>query len=96
MSSQLSLLFVCPPAGHVYKQNETSEQVILSFDSVLPAHVNEVGLEFSYTLKPGLEGLYRSQFTGNTLDMIYTNSQCREQPMLRLLLTGLSVWSTNV
>ena len=58
-----------PVAGHVYKQNETSEQIILSFDSVLPAHAIEVELDFSYSLKPGLEGLYRSQFTGKPMYM---------------------------
>ena len=95
MVSQLLLLFVCPPAGHVYKQNETSEQVILSFDSALPAHVNEVGLEFSYTLKPGLEGLYRSQFTGNTLDMIDT-ILTNQSITLAWVVHGIVYWSTNL
>ena len=48
----------------MYKQNDTSEQMILSFDDVLPQHAATIAVEFSYNLKPGLEGLYRSQFTG--------------------------------
>ena len=79
----------------MYKQNETSEQVILSFDSVLPAHVNEVGLEFSYILKPGLEGLYRSQFTGNTLDMIDT-ILTNQSITLAWVVHGIVYGSTNL
>ena len=51
-------------AGHVLQQNDTSEQMILSFGEVLPQPAAVVELNFSYSLRPGLEGLYRSQFTG--------------------------------
>lgn len=55
-------------AGHVLRQNDSSEQIILSFEELLPQPDAVIGLNFTYTLRPGLEGLYRSQFTGRSAD----------------------------
>lgn len=43
--------------------NETNEQMILSFDSLIRGKA-DVTIGFDYSLRPGLEGLYRSQVTG--------------------------------
>lgn len=37
--------------------------MILSFDSLIRGRAN-VSIAFDYSLRPGLEGLYRSQITG--------------------------------
>lgn len=51
--------------------NDTSEQMIISFKRPIKAHQEghkgtTVSIAFDYSLRPGLEGLYRSQVTGNT------------------------------
>ena len=43
--------------------NDTNEQMILSFDSLIKGKAT-VSIAFDYSLRPGLEGLYRSQITG--------------------------------
>lgn len=58
--SQASVLL----AGLIQAVNDTNEQMILSFDSLLPRLQATLSIAFDYSLRPGLEGLYRSQFTG--------------------------------
>jgi hypothetical protein len=51
----------------MYGHNDTSEQMVLSFESILPRPHATLSMTFDYSLRPGLEGLYRSQFTGTAL-----------------------------
>lgn len=60
------------PAGQIHGQNDTSEQMILSFDSILPQPQATLTVDFDFTLRPGLEGLYRSQFTGTVSHCVMT------------------------
>ena len=53
--------------------NDTSEQVILSFDSVIRGKA-EMTIAFNYSLRPGLEGLYRSQVTGTAMPVAHSHS----------------------
>ena len=53
-------------SGGVYAHNTTSEQMILGFDSLIPTPLATIGVDFDYYLRPGLEGLYRSEFTGTS------------------------------
>lgn len=56
----------CDNAGLIHAMNDTNEQMILSFDSLIRGRA-EVSIAFDYSLRPGLEGLYRSQITGTAI-----------------------------
>ena len=58
---------VSSATGQIYGHNDTSEQMVLSFDTILPRPHATLSMDFDYSLRPGLEGLYRSQFTGTAL-----------------------------
>ncbi|KAL0050168.1 hypothetical protein WJX82_005668 [Trebouxia sp. C0006] len=60
--SAVSVLGLSGP-GQIYGHNDTSEQMVLSFDTILPRPHATLSMDFDYSLRPGLEGLYRSQFT---------------------------------
>ena len=48
-----------------WKFNETSEQLILAFPTVITASQLSVLLRFNYTLNEGLSGFYKSSYTGS-------------------------------
>ena len=58
-------------AGTIHAMNDTSEQMVISFQRPIKARAEgrkentTVSITFDYSLRPGLEGLYRSQVTGN-------------------------------
>lgn len=58
------------PAGTVRSSNKTSQQVILQFPQAVPMQplVPVLRLQFSYKLKEGLDGFYRSSYIGETPD----------------------------
>ena len=77
-------------AGLIHAVNDTNEQMILSFDSLLPRTQATVSIAFDYSLRPGLEGLYRSQFTG-TSSLLHTlpNIGCALLSCERVLLASI-------
>ena len=60
----------CADAGLIHAMNDTNEQMILSFDSLIRGQA-EVSIAFGYSLRPGLEGLYRSQITGDATAAVH-------------------------
>ncbi len=46
--------------------------MVLSFDTILPRPHATLSMDFDYSLRPGLEGLYRSQFTGTARSLFWS------------------------